>query len=353
MGTIGSILILIIILGVIISIHEFGHFITAKKSGVYVYEFSLGFGPRLFKFTRKNDVTEYSIRAIPLGGYVSMAGETSSQEEGKKVKKSERLCNKRFSVRMLVILAGIINNFLLAIVILFISALIFGAPETRPILYSVEEGAPAYEAGLQKGDIITNFNGKKIRYLEDISLELALLDGENEVSIEYTRDGKTNSVKLTPEKYTNEYGSETYKLGVTTGGEKQRGIIPSIKYTYNKFVSLLGTMNKTIAYLFTGKAKMNQLSGPVGIYTIVDKTKGYGLQSILLLIALLSVNVGVVNLIPIPVFDGGRALLIIIEKLKGSKISEKVETILDYIGLVLMVALMIYVTINDIFRLFK
>ena len=352
MNTIVSLLILIIILGVIVSIHEFGHFITAKKSGVYVYEFSIGFGPRLFKFTRKNDVTEYSIRAIPLGGYVSMAGEINAQEDDKKVKKDERLCNKPFGIKMLVILAGIINNFILAILILFFMGLIYGSPETRPIVYSVDENGPAYNAGLQKDDIITKFNDKKITYLEDISLELALLKSDDEISLEYKRNGEVLKTTVKPIKYKNEYDEEGFKIGVSTGGERQKGLIPAIKYTYNKFISLIKMMNKTIVYLFNGKAKLNQLSGPVGIYSVVDKAKNYGIENILYLVALLSINVGVVNLIPVPVFDGGRAVLMIAEKIKGKKLNEKVEVTLDYIGLALMIALMIYVTINDIIRIF-
>lgn len=351
MNTIISIILLVLILCIIILIHEFGHFITAKKAGVYVYEFSLGFGPKIWSFNRKNDETVYSIRCIPLGGYVSMAGETNSQED-KKVKKSGRLVEKKFLPHMLVLLAGVIMNFILAIVVLFVSGLIFGSPATKPVIGEVEMDTPAYFAGFTKGDVITGINGKKIKSLEDLNIEMSILGDKSEITFKLKNESGIEREVNVKALVVEQDGIKTYKYGFATTSLREHGVLASVKYTFNKFSSMMGSMWKTISYLFTGKVSTKELSGPVGIYSIVDKAKSTGFENILYLLAFLSVNVGVINLIPIPVFDGGRALLLIIEKIKGSKLNEKVELTLDMIGFALMILLMIYVTINDIFKLF-
>lgn len=351
MNTIGSILLLILILCIIIFIHELGHFLTAKKAGVYVYEFSLGFGPKIWGFRRKNDETEYCLRCIPLGGFVSMAGETNSQEDDKKTK-GKRLVEKKFLPHMSVLLAGVVMNFILAIVLLFFSGWIYGSPETKAIIGEVTMDTPAYFAGFTKGDEIVGVNGNKINTLEDLSLTLATIKNKEEISFKLvSEDGFEREVKVKGEVIEKD-GVKTYKYGFATSTTKQKGLWNAMKYSVNKFGSLMASMWDTLAYLFTGKVSVRELSGPIGMYSVVDSVKSTGLENILYLLAFLSVNVGVINLIPIPVFDGGRALLLIIEKIKGGKLPEKVETTLDLIGFGIMILLMLFVTVNDIFKLF-
>lgn len=350
MNTLTSIVLLLLILCLIIVLHEFGHFITAKKANVYVYEFSLGFGPRIFKFNRKNDETTYSIRCIPLGGYVSMAGETNTSEDDKKIKKDQRLVNKKFLPHLLVLLAGVIMNFILAFVILFVSALIYGAPNTSSIIGQIEENSPADKAGLKVNDRITSINGENIKSLEDLNLQLNIIEDYSKVELVIKRDNLYKKIIIEPEKREID-GEVTYHFGFASKAERYKGIGNSLKYATNKFGSMVSSMGDTIKYLFNGRVSVKQLSGPVGIYSVVDQAKG-SFENILYLIAFLSVNVGVLNLFPLPVFDGGRALLLIIEKIKGSRLNPKVEEYLDLIGFGLMILLMIYVTINDIFKLF-
>lgn len=350
MNTIISILLLILILCIIILIHEFGHFITAKKSGVYVYEFSLGFGPKLWSFKRKNDETTYSVRAIPLGGYVSMAGETNSQEDDKGIAKEQRLINKGFLPRMIVLLAGVFMNFVLAFVVLFVSACIYGAPNNEAIIGQVEKDSPAYTAGLEVGDKILYLNDKKIESIEDLNLEITILENKGQVKFTVQKEKLIKRITVDTEVKENEDGTKSYYFGFGTQDKRDKGFKASINYAFSKFDSIVDSMLDTLKYLFNGRVSPKELSGPIGIYTVVDQAKT-SFENILYLIAFLSVNVGIVNLIPVPVFDGGRALLLVIEKLKGSKLNENLEYILDLIGFGIMILLMVYVAINDIFKL--
>lgn len=352
MNTIISIVLLILILCIIILVHELGHFITAKKAGVYVYEFSLGFGPKLKTFKRKDDPTIYSIRAIPLGGFVSMAGESTTEVVDKKVRVEERLCEKSFWWRLTVLLSGVFNNFVLAIIILFVSGLAYGSPETKPIIGTILENGPAYTAGLEKGDTVLKINGESIETIEDLSLEIAVLKNKEEITFSVKKADGTQKDIIIKANVIVEDGVKNYHYGFATSAKRYYGLKESVTYTVNKFDSMLNSMGKTINYIFSGKVSVKELSGPIGIYSIVDASKSGGFEGILYLIAFLSINVGFINLIPVPVFDGGRALLLIIEKIKGDKLSPKVENVLDLIGFSIMIILMVYVTVNDIFKLF-
>ena len=310
--------IILLILGIIVFIHELGHFIFAKKAGVYVYEFSLGFGPKLFSFKRKNDETEYMVRLIPLGGYVSMAGEEDLDEDNK-VPDDQRLCNKSWTRRLLVMVAGVINNFILGFVLLFIMGLIYGTTSTTNTLDSIPESGALYKAGARNGDVVTKINDKKVKNYDDIQTYLALVKEGDAININIkNKDGVENTYKVKPEE---------------------------------KFVSIYKIMIITIKSLFTGELGFDSLSGPVGIYNVVDTVKG-SLQMILYLTAYLSINIGFMNLLPFPAFDGGRAFLLIIEKIKGSKVNPKFEATINSIGFVLLMALMVIITIKDIIKLF-
>lgn len=343
-----TIILFILILGIIVFIHELGHFIFAKKAGVYVYEFSLGFGPKLFSFKRKNDETEYMVRLIPLGGYVSMAGEEDLDEDNK-VPDDQRLCNKSWTRRLLVMVAGVINNFILGFVLLFIMGLIYGTTSTTNTLDSIPESGALYKAGARNGDAITKINDKKVKNYDDIQTYLALVKEGDPISINIkNKDGVENTYKVKPEK-NSEDGK--YYYGISIKVKTDKGFLPALKYAKEKFVSIYKIMIITIKSLFTGELGFDSLSGPVGIYTVVDTVKG-SMQMILYLTAYLSINIGFMNLLPFPAFDGGRAFLLIIEKIKGSKVNPKFEATINSIGFVLLMALMIIVTIKDIIKLF-
>lgn len=340
----------ILILGVIILVHEFGHFIFAKWAGVYVYEFSIGMGPKIFSKKGKNGETEYCIRAIPLGGFVSLAGE--EVDDDKKVAKDRKLYNKSFIQRFLIMFAGAMNNFILCFVLLLVSAFIYGSVSLKPVVSSVNEEYPAYEAGIKAGDTIISINGDKVSSWNEVQLLIQTAKGKELEIVIKGEDGKKRNVTLTPEKLENEDGTTSYIVGVGMRGKVKKGFIPSVKYAFETTGSLFKLMIVTVKELFTGGVAVKELSGPVGIYSVVGEQAKQGIQSILYLISFLSINVGVINLIPFPAFDGGRILFLIIEKITRKSIPTNVENTINSIGFLLLLALMLYVTFNDILRLF-
>ena len=349
MNFIITLLILIFILGLIISIHEFGHFISAKKAGVYVEEFSLGMGPIIWKSKKDKGGTTYSIRLFPIGGFVAMASE---EVKGQKLKKSQILENKNFFIRLLVLLMGIIMNFILCIVMLFINGLLYGVPNNTPVVGEIVEGGAAEVAGLKQGDIIREINGIKMSTWDDVLLEISVKKAEDTYEFVVERENAKTTLTIIPNKVTNEEGKQVNSYGIGIGvAPKTHGFVESLKYGFTGFADMCTSITLDIINLFTGDVSIKNLSGPVGIFTVIDQVKSTGLESIIYLIAYLSVNVGIVNLLPIPVFDGGRVLLLVIEKIARKKFP-KLELILNYVGFGLLILLTIFVTFNDILKLF-
>lgn len=344
-----TIIIFLIILGIIVFIHELGHFIFAKKAGIYVYEFSIGFGPKLFSFKRKNDETKYMIKLIPLGGYVAMAGEDDLEEdENKKIPDDKRLCNKTWWQRFWVMIAGAMNNFILGIVLLFIMGLMYGSQSASNVLDNIPKDYNLYLEGARDGDKITKINGKKTKNYDDIQTYLALVEKGDKISVTIeNNNGDEKILNVKPKK--DEDGN--YYYGISVKVEEEKGLVPALKYAKDKFISIYKSMLIVIKSLFIGVLGIDSLSGPVGIYSVVDIARS-SLQMILYLTAYLSINIGFMNLIPFPAFDGGRVLFLIIEKIKGSKISPKVENTVNNVGFMLLMLLMIIVTIKDVTNLF-
>lgn len=341
----------ILILGVIVLVHEFGHFIFSKMFGIYVYEFAIGMGPKLFHWKSKKGETEYSIRAIPIGGFCSLAGEDLDSDDKEKIPEDRRLQSKPVWQRFLVMFFGAGNNFVLAFLILFIVALGWGATTSKPIISELNSGYPAEQAGLQVGDTILKINGHKVKTSDDVSIYIQTEKKDKPITFTIERNGKEEKIDVTPKKEEVD-GSSIYLVGITSQGETKHGFGVSIQYALTKFGSLFRQMIITFKGLFTGGLSVNQLSGPVGIYNIVGTQASAGFENILYLIALLSINVGFINLIPLPAFDGGRILFLIIEKIKGSPIKAETENKIHTIGFILLLALMIYITFNDILKLF-
>lgn len=345
-----TIMILFIMLGLIISIHEFGHFIAAKKCGVYVDEFSIGMGPLIYKHKPKNSETTYSLRLLPIGGYVSMAEKADPKA---KIKKDKILENKSFWQVLWVLINGITFNFLLAILLFFISGLAYGRPEQLPIINEVSENSPAYVAGLESNDRIISVNGVKTKTLYDFRIEVSGKKAKDSYVFEVKKEnGNVVTYEIAPEVKVDENGNESRIFGVVFKETVYyKGIKEAFKYGITGFIENFVTIFRILGSLFTGQVSVKNLSGPVGIYSMVDSVKSTGLQTLIFLTAYLSINVGIVNLFPITVFDGGRIVILIIEKIIGKKTNEKVENILNFVGFGLMILLMIFVTINDILRL--
>lgn len=353
-----KILLLLFILGIIILVHEFGHFIWAKTFGVHIYEFSIGMGPLLHTHKGKKDGINYNIRAIPIGGFVSMAGEVYDSgevdENNKKIKKDKLMCNKKWWQRLIILVAGVVNNFILAIVILFIYTLIWGGGAITPKVLNVVEDKPAAAAGLKSGDVITSINGYNVSSWDKAQIILYYKNTNEYYTFEVKHtDGTKEEIKIKPEIIKDEEtGAESKLFGIQIDAEDTSNVFKSFVYSIRKFNSIISSMVYTILGLISGKIGLSALSGPVGIYEAVGETINYGINYFLYILAFLSINVGFINILPFPAFDGGHVLFLIIEKIKGSPVNAKIENTCHLIGFILVFLLMIVVTISDIIKLF-
>ena len=349
-----TIIYFMLLLGVIITIHELGHLISAKIFGVYCYEFSFGMGPVLLK--KQGKETQYSLRAIPIGGFVAMAGETEDNETygDIEVPEDRRLNNKPVWQRLIVLLAGVTMNFILAWLIYSLVFLSYGeyaiAPEA--IIGTVGENTPAEAAGFEVGDKIIRIEAPDGTYIEPKTFSdmQTFLYGEG-VEETYTvlRGDETVTLTVTP-KLDEETGR--YLIGI-------QSIEPTIvkvnllncwKYGASEFVDMARMMFTTLKSLFRGHG-LDQLSGPVGIYQAAGTYASYGFIIFIQLVAMLSLNVGIFNLLPLPVLDGGQVVIVLVEAILRRPLSEKLKTAVMAICWVLLLGLMVYVTWNDISRL--
>ena len=371
-----NIVVLLLMLSLLIFVHEGGHFIAAKKCGVHVYEFALGMGPKVLSFKRKNDPTEYTLRALPIGGFCAMAGEEGEDDES--LDKDKFMCNKSKIKRIIILVAGVTMNFITAIVLLFIIGLSFGSTEQKSIIGRVETGSPADVAGLKVNDKIIECNGYKISTWDKLTIVTNLKNKNNyyEYKVEH-EDGTVDTYKITPDEYV-VIGSETIKLdennkledvlkkynkkesevtvsklvGIGAPSEIKKDFLSALKYAFSKFGSLVSTMLLIIGSLFTGKLGLSALSGPVGMYSVVGTVASLGFANLIYLTAYLSINLGVLNILPFPAFDGGRVLFVLIEAITRKKVDPKIEGYFHSIGFILIMLLMIYITFQDVLRLF-
>ncbi len=343
-----SLLLFILILGIIILVHEFGHFIWAKTCGVYIYEFSIGMGPVIFSHKGKDGIY-YNIRAFPIGGFVQMAGEI--YEDDSEIKKEKFLCNRPWYQRLVILVAGVMNNFILALVLLFVMALIWGPTSSNPTILDVQEGSAAMEVGLQDGDKITAINGHHFDSWDVGQIYLYYKDADGVYEFEIERNGETKTFEITP-KTVEEDGEERKVFGIQMDNTAPKGFLQSIGFVFRKFWDVICSMAVTVWGLISGQVSVSNLSGPVGIYQVVDQSVQYGIQQLIYITAFLSINVGFINILPFPAFDGGHVFFMIIEKIKGSKINAKFENVCTMIGFALLMLLMVVITIQDILRLF-
>lgn len=356
--TIGSfllkLLILIVVLGTIILVHEFGHFMWAKKFNVFIYEFSIGMGPILFTHKGKDGI-DYNIRAVPIGGFVSMAGEVYDDDD--KIPKERLMCNRPWWQRVIILVAGVVNNFILAIILLSLYAFIWGGSAISPTIEEVVDNSAAQKAGILAGDTITSINGYKTKSWDKAQIILYYKNKNNyyEFKVEHL-DGTKETIKVTPDVKKNEDGTKTKVFGIAIKNYENESFFSKILYGFRKFGSLISSMWFTITGLITGKISLSALSGPVGIFEVVGssvgKTLSYAISYLIYITAYLSINVGLINILPFPAFDGGHVLFVIIELIKGKPVDSKIENICHIIGFALILLLMFVVTINDIIKLF-
>ena len=405
----------IIVFGIIVVVHEYGHLFFAKRAGILVREFSIGMGPKIFAHQAK-DGTFYSIRILPLGGYVRMAGwgdDTTEIKKGTpasllivenqvvKINLSERVTlensvpmlvteydfeealfiegevfgeTKRYSVdhdatiieadgtelriaprdvqyqsasvlgKILTNFAGPLNNFILGIIaFIIITFMQGGVPSNTNQIGQVQSGTPAYSAGLQSKDKIQAVNGEKTNNWEEVVQRIGANDG-SEIKLDIERAGATKTLELKPEKI-----DGRYRIGITQ--TIKTGFLDKLTGGFTQAANATTLIFKDLGNLIA-QPSLDKLGGPVAIYDLSGQAAREGLLSVIALLAMLSINLGIVNLIPIPVLDGGKIVLNIVEALRGKPLSQEKEGILTLVGLVFMLVLMIAVTWNDILRAF-
>lgn len=349
-----SIISVIILLGILIFAHEFGHFLVAKYSGVGVLKFSLGFGPKLVG--KKIGETEYCISWVPLGGYVKLLGESGNEELAEEDEKRSFFKQPVWK-KAAIVAAGPIFNFLLAIVI-FTIVYMAGVPTLTTYISGVQEGSPAFAAGIREGDVITAIDGKEIKRWEEIKEIISKSDGR-EFRVTITRDGQSIVVPLTPRLYKekNIFGEDvdSYKIGVSPSLDNTviermnpfSAFWTSLKQTW--FISKLTVLS--VVKIFEGVVSPKTLGGPIMIAQIAGAQVKEGVVPFVLFMALLSINLAILNLLPIPILDGGHLLFFLVEAVTGREISIKWREMAQQAGLVILIALMIFVFIMDIERL--
>ena len=226
----------IVILGGIVLVHEFGHFIFSKMFGVYVYEFSIGMGPKLLHYKKKGGETEYCLRLIPIGGFVSLAGEDA--DDNSKIPKERMLYSKPVWQRFLIMIAGVMNNFITAFVLLFLIGLIWGSVSTKPIIANVNPEYPAFAAGIEKGDTILKIDNHKISSWSEVQLYIGISEGKEMIFTLKDTNNKIREVKVTPETITNEEGNKSYVVGISLDNTVKHGFTNALSYAGNTTIGL-------------------------------------------------------------------------------------------------------------------
>ena len=345
----------VVVLGLLVFVHEFGHFIVARLSGVKVITFSLGFGKKLLRWTRGE--TEYAISAVPLGGYVKMLGEStddvvSSEEQGRS------FAHKPPFIRMLIVFAGPFCNILFAVVVffaMFITGYPYPSSSTR--VGDVIKGEPAYEAGVRSGDIITRIDNTPVSKFTDIH-DVIEKSGIRPIVVEVNRDGKILLLTMTPR-----WGDDRNAFGEVTGKSLRIGVGRALETKRDSFIdalpnAFLHTVDVTVltvvgvGKLIKGSISRKNLGGPIMIFNEVGKQAKLGLSYFLNLLAVISISLGIFNLFPIPILDGSHILFAAIELVVRRRISDRTVEFAQKVGLGILICIMVLATFNDITRMF-
>ncbi|HET7522001.1 MAG TPA: RIP metalloprotease RseP [Bacillales bacterium] len=416
-----TVIAIVIIFGLIISIHELGHLILAKRAGILCREFAIGFGPKLFSVRKRETI--YTVRLLPIGGFVRMAGEDpevievkpghrvglifnragnvskiiinnkSKHPEARMITVEEadlekdlyitgyeneeggletfhvdekadfivderavqiapldrQFASKPVFDRLLAIFAGPLMNFLLAFVLFVLYAFFLGVPTNEAALGKLIEGQPAMEAGLRQGDKVLAINGKPVDSWQELTQIIEQHPGDR-LTFKVKRDGEVMNVQVTPAKQKTETGEVVGKIGAYW--PTQSSLMGSLKFGIDKTVFWTTWIFDAVGKLITGQLGVDSLSGPVGIYSVTGQVADHGIFALMRWAAVLSINVGIFNLLPLPALDGGRLVFLGIEAIRGKPVDPKKESLVHFIGLALLFLLMIIVTWNDIHKFF-
>lgn len=350
-----NIISVIVLLGILIFVHELGHFLVAKLAGVGVLKFSLGFGPKLLG--RKVGETEYLISAVPLGGYVKLLGESEGESIAPEDEKRSFL-KQHVLKRIGIVIAGPLFNFLFAALV-FSFIYMVGVPTLTSDIGGVQEGSIAAQAGLREGDRIIAINGKETPTWSDIAESISKSGGK-EISLRVSRKTEVINIPLTPKltKAKNLFGEEveSYKIGIMASQH-------TMTMRMNPFQAIWTGIGQTwvmteltvlsVVKLIEGVVSPSTLGGPILIAQMAGAQVQKGLLSFLFFMAILSVNLGVLNLLPIPILDGGHLIFYLIELVTGREVNIKWREWAQQIGFVLLIMLMLFVFYNDIMRIFS
>lgn len=340
-----GIVLAILIFGFIVFFHELGHFLLARKNGIDVHEFWIGMGPTIWH--KQVGKTDYCLKILPIGGACVM-GEDDADDI------SEGSFNSKSPWRRISVIAGgPVFNFILAFLCSAVFVAIAGSD--RPVISQVEDNSPAQEAGLQAGDKIVKINGKKVHLFREVSMYNQFHQGET-MKVTYERGGERAVTSVTPEPDETGY----YLMGVVSSGYEKGGVFDTLVYGVYEVKYWISMTIEGLADLVTGKVGINQLSGPVGVVDAVDTTykmsKSGGALLVLLnmlrMAVLLSANLGVMNLLPLPALDGGRLVFLFIELVRGKRVPPEKEGYVHMAGMLLLLGLMGLVMFNDIKRIF-
>ena len=364
----------VFVFSAVIAIHEFGHFAVAKLCGIQVNEFSIGMGPVLWKKVRKG--TQYSIRALPVGGFVALEGEESPESQQAETARAEEAgstpeepektpavaeepAEKPVGIplneapvwqRALVMVAGAAMNFLLGFVVMMILIAAQNEPITSRVIYKVEDGALCGQTGLQAGDKVLAVNGRKCFVANDMLYELMRTE-DYAASFTVLRDGeKVELPRVQFDTWQDDSGETHMSLGFTVYGIRKTPL-NVLKEAGNSVLYYGRIIFTSLMDLLRGRESINDLSGPVGIVTAIGQAASYGWQDLLELLVLITVNLGIFNLLPFPALDGGKVVFLLIEGVTGHAVPEKIQSSLTLAAFALLFGLMIFATYNDILRL--
>ena len=349
-----TLILFVLIFGVVVVSHEFGHFLLAKANGIHVIEFSVGMGPNLFSF-QKGD-TKYSLKLLPIGGACMFEGEDGLNEKEDGEDHSGSFLNANVWARISTVLAGPVFNFILGFIVALIMVNMLVAVRD-PVATELVDGGAAQEAGLQPGDRILALNGSKIHLFEEIQLFCMTYRG-GEVTVQYERDGVKETTTLTPQ-YDESAGY--YMIGIMNAHFVEPSGLNSFRYAWYEMRYCVKMTWKSLEMLVQGQVSRQDVAGPVGIaVNVVGKTyetaKDYGWQSVLLsmlnITLMLTVNLGILNLLPVPALDGGRLVFLLWEAITHRPVPPEKEGIVHFIGLMFFMVLMVFLLFNDLVNIF-
>ncbi len=357
-----KLLLFLVMLSVLVVLHEYGHFLLARRNGVRVDDFALGMGPTLLKWTSKRSGTNYRLNLFPIGGYCAMKGEdgkTTEAEQQRAFRNDGKHDDDNFQAktpwqRLAIVVAGPIANFIVALVLLFVGAAVFGVADKAPTtkVYQLVPGYPAQQAGLRPGDVITSIDGVTMRDGDQLVHTIYASPGKT-LRVSYVRDGKTTDVSITTKTLKDSHGQAQGRLGFSPMPSMRRAsLLEAAQGAWWQFSAVfMGTLN-VLGQLVTNFAgTASQLQGPIGIAQISAQVVDLGWGAYLSLAAMLSISLGIFNLLPIPALDGGRGIFIVVELLRGKPVDPEKEALVHVGGFAALIVVMIAVAYHDIARI--